>query len=189
MELGVSQNSIRQASIYGKNLSSAVSYGNIQTTGSTTGVNIISNFTVTGLSSQVNYLIAAYLNSTIGVSSIYFLNFTTAKASNGASIRLSFNASLSNYTYFIISFSNVLRIKSSRINIISFPPSNLTSTHQNSVMNNRTYVYEVAIGPDQNDDSIKPIYLLNNFAVSQTLRLMLNQFVPSFIISIQPTIK
>jgi hypothetical protein len=171
---GTPQSTITQSLIYAKNVTNSVTYGSSTATLNTVGVNTVSNFTVTGLSAQITYLIAAYLNSTVGFSSIIFSNFTTAKASNGAVIKLAMS-SIVNDTSFLTAFSNILRIDSKRIFILTVTSvlSNLQQTYQSTVMNNRSYIYEVVVAPDLSDDSIRPIDLLNSFALSSTEQAML----------------
>jgi len=117
---------------------------------------------------------AAYLNSTVGISSIIFKNFSTGKSSNGAAIKLAMSSMVNN-TAFLVAFSNVLRIQSSRISVLTVTSTlaNLQTTYQSSVMNNRSYIYDVVIAPDRNDDSVRPIDLLNNFIASTSAKAML----------------
>lgn len=50
-------------------------------------------------------------------------------------------------------------------------------------MNSRAYVYEVVVAPDTEDDSKKPIDLLNDFVASTTDKYRLSTFVPQYFIS------
>lgn len=183
---GTPERYITQALIFGRNVSSSVTYGNAtaalnQLVGS--GVNTLSNFSIPGLAAQTAYMIAAYLNSTVGVSSIVFKNFTTGKASNGAAIKLAMSNVL-NEANFLQAFSNVLRIESSRIFILTVTStlSMLQSQHQSTVMNTRNYIYDVVVAPDRNDDTIRPIDLLNGFIASSSSKAMLKEFIPEFIL-------
>jgi hypothetical protein len=48
-------------------------------------------------------------------------------------------------------------------------------------MNDRTYIYDIVIGPNQNDDSIKPISILNDFINSNDSKNKVLQSLPNFI--------
>jgi hypothetical protein len=48
-------------------------------------------------------------------------------------------------------------------------------------MNNRTYVYEIVVAPDVNDNTVRPIDLLNTFLKSTSQQAMLLSFVPQYI--------
>lgn len=88
IKIGVNRNNILQEDIYKNNVSSAISYGSAETQVSSSAVSFTSNFTVLSLLSQTNYLIAAYLNSSIGISDILFVEAKTSKAPNGAAIKI-----------------------------------------------------------------------------------------------------
>lgn len=143
------------------------------------GVNIIAPFVINSLSVQTNYIIGAYLNSTVGSSPIVFQNFSTDKASNGAAIKLAMSNPI-NITQLLSALSNVLRIKNGRIGLLTSPQliSNLSSTYTSTVMNNRSYIYEIVVAPDADDDSTSPISLLNNFIGSDSQKYMLSQLIP-----------
>ncbi len=78
--------------IYNHKLTSGITYGQGTAALQTSGVNTVSAFLVSGLSAQTSYTLAVYLNSTVGNSPIYFLNFTTAKISNAASIKIAMSS-------------------------------------------------------------------------------------------------
>jgi hypothetical protein len=139
---GTPTNNIKQSQIYNKNLSNVIVFGNANSSLNTSGVNTISNFVVNSLIAQTNYIIAAYLNSTVGNSAIVYQNFSTSKASNGASIKLAFSSPVNVTTLFSV-LSNVWRIQLNRIGVLT-NPSTLTAlqgSFSSSVMNNRTYIY------------------------------------------------
>jgi hypothetical protein len=115
---GTPQTSITQALISSQNVVNSITYGSSTSILNTVGVNTVSNFTVKGLSVQTTYLIAAYLNSTVGSSSLIFSNFTTAKSSNGAAIKLA-TISVVDKTNLLTSLSNVLRINSNRLYVLT----------------------------------------------------------------------
>lgn len=185
---GTPQSSITQALISSQNVVNSITYGSSTATLNTVGVNIVSNFTVKGLAVQTTYLIAAYLNSTVGSSSLIFTNFTTSKASNGAAIKLATNSIVDN-TYLLTSLSKVLRISTNRLYILTITSTlnTLNQSYDSTVMNKRSYIYEIVVAPDLNDDSKKPLDLLNNFAASSTQQQALLQFVSQFISSLTST--
>lgn len=173
---------ITPSQIYNKNLTSSIAYGNAGSARNTSGVNIIANFVVKSLSTQSNYIIGAYLNSTVGISTIVYRNFSTTQASNGASIKLAMKNTL-NVTAFLSVLSDVWRIKASRIGVLTVQETlnALSTTYTSSVMNTRIYVYEIVVAPDVDDDSVKPIDLLNTYTKDNAQRDMLLSFVPDYI--------
>lgn len=91
---------ITATGIYGKSLSSGVVYGSADSgLLVTSGVNIITQFAVSGMKVQTNYTIAVYLNSTVGISPIFFRNFTTSKVNNGAAIKIAMTAVVNTTAY------------------------------------------------------------------------------------------
>jgi hypothetical protein len=68
---GTPTSSITQSQIYSNNLTNAIQYGNSTAALNSSGVNIF-NFVARPLSSQTNFIIGAYLNSTLGASPILF---------------------------------------------------------------------------------------------------------------------
>ena len=58
------------------------------------------------------------MNSTLGLSVILFSNFTTAKASNGAAIKIAMS-SVINVTTYISALSQVLSIVTTRIYVLT----------------------------------------------------------------------
>ncbi len=65
----------------------------------------------------------------------------------------------------------------------------LHSTFTAQVMNSRTYVYEVVIAPDTEDDSKKPIELLIDFIDSTNDKYRLFTFIPEYLISYPSSIR
>lgn len=127
-------------------------------------------------------MIGAYVNTSVGVSDIKFELFETKKSSNGAAITIAFSSIQTN-AYVIDALSKTLRIIPSRINILTVS-SILTmaqSTYSNTVMNTRQYVYDVIIGPNSQDDSIRPIDLVNEFSISNDQLKKMAVFLPTFI--------
>ena len=185
---GTLTTTITPSQIYNKNLSSSITYGNASSANNLTGVNIVANFTVRSLSTQSNYIIAAYLNSTVGISDIVYRNFSTTQASNGAAIKLAMN-NLLNTTALLSALSNVWRIQVSRIGVLTIQSTlnSLQATYTSSVMNTRIYVYEIVVAPDIEDDSIRPIDLLNTYTQDSAQRDMLLSFVPDYITSYTET--
>lgn len=135
--------------IYNNQINSAVSYGSGTASLQSSGVNTLAQLQVKGLKTQHNYTIAIYLNSTIGISTIFFKNFTTAKASNGAAIKIAMSTPI-NATSYVSALSQVLSIVASRIYILTPTQALATeqSTFQSSVMNNRYYVYDTIVAPN-----------------------------------------
>lgn len=116
---GTPSSSVSQTSIYNNSVSSGVTYGNSTAqVNASQGVNIRSNLPVGGLLAQTNYILAVYLNSSVGISEIYYLNFSTSKSSNGATIKIAFTDIL-NLTSLATSLSNVWRIDPSRISCLT----------------------------------------------------------------------
>jgi hypothetical protein len=179
---GTPTGNITQSAIYSKNLSNAIAFGNSNATLNTSGVNTISSFTVKALIAQTNYIIAAYLNSTVGISTTVYQNFSTSNASNGASITLAMSTPV-NVTTLLSALSNVWRIQLSRIGLLTSNQTlnTLQSSFSSSVMNNRSYVYEVVVAPDTTDDSITPLDLLNSFIASRSEISMLLQLIPQYV--------
>jgi hypothetical protein len=176
--------------IFKKQISSGVSYGSGVATLQLSGVNILAQLQAIGLKTQQNYTMAVYLNSTIGISSIFYKNFTTAKASNGAAIKIAMSTPI-NVTSYVTALSQVLSIVPARIYILT-PTQilvNEQSTFQASVMNNRYYIYETIIAPNPQDDSISPISLLNTFKSDSNAKALLLSFIPQFISSYTSTIR
>jgi hypothetical protein len=109
---------ITQVQIYNLNLTNAVAYGSANSSLNSSGVNTVSNFTVKALSTQTSYIIAAYLNSTVGASAIVFQNFSTTQASNGASVKIALK-NPANITQLLYVLSNVWRIQLERIGVLT----------------------------------------------------------------------
>ena len=59
--------------------------------------------------------------------------------------------------------------------------TNQQTTYSNTVMNNRQYVYDIVIGPNAVDDTIRPIDLLQNFTSSNVQLRKMSAFLPTFI--------
>jgi hypothetical protein len=59
--------------------------------------------------------------------------------------------------------------------------TNQQTTYSNTVMNNRQYVYDIVIGPNAVDDTIRPIDLLQNFTSSNDQLRKMSAFLPTFI--------
>jgi hypothetical protein len=173
---------ITSAAIYSNSLTSGITYGSGLAALDIVGVNIRCTLNVTQLSAQTNYTIVALLNSTIGISEIFYFNFTTAKLSNGAAITIAMNASI-NQTAYINALSTVLRIDSSRIYILTNQStlSTSASTFNNQVMNNRYYIYDTLIAPNPSDDSISPYSLLSSFVQDTNAKAQLVQFMHNYV--------
>lgn len=88
------------------------SYGSSKTI--TNNINIQSNFTAKNLSAQTSYMMASYLNSSVGISDIEYLVFHTDKSSNGAGIKIALSSIVDN-SVVLEAFSKVLRINPSRM--------------------------------------------------------------------------
>jgi hypothetical protein len=79
--------------IFEQNIKTGIAYNKTRAVISSLGnVNIITSLILTGLESDKRYLIGAYVNSTVGVSDIKFKEVQTLKSSNGAVIKICFNA-------------------------------------------------------------------------------------------------
>lgn len=115
---GTPTSTITQAQIYNKTLANGIFYGKSPAALDSKGVNIISTLSATTLTVQTNYIIGAYLNSTVGSSPIKYLNFSTSNATNGASIKLAMS-SIVNEAQIVSALSAVWRIQSSRIGILT----------------------------------------------------------------------
>ena len=59
--------------------------------------------------------------------------------------------------------------------------TNQQTTYSNTVMNNRQYVYDIVIGPNAVDDTIRHIDLLQNFTSSNDQLRKMSAFLPTFI--------
>lgn len=99
-------------------MSKAILYGSSNAALNVSGVNTISEFTITSLIAQTKYIIAAYVNSTVGNSPIIYTNISTSKASNGAAIKLGMNNTI-DVNALLLALSNVWRIKIDRLAIIT----------------------------------------------------------------------
>lgn len=187
---GTPTNLISRENIYNRSLSSGVSYGSSSSALESSGVNIVSDFVATELKAQTTYTLAAYLNSTLGNSPIYFLNFTTAKISNAAAIRIAMSSPV-NESYYIDCFSKVLRINSSRIYILTNKQilSQQQTSFQAVVMNQRYYIYDTLVAPNPRNDDSRPLSILKNFAKSSNAKNMLAEFVPEYIKSYDSTVR
>lgn len=95
-------------------MGSSITFGDSTASLNVSGVNTLSILEVSNLISSTNYIIGAYVNSTVGNSPIYFLEFKTSKTSNGAVIKLGFS-SLTNSSKLLEYMSLVLRIAMKRI--------------------------------------------------------------------------
>ena len=162
----------------------AILYGNSKAALNTSGVNIISDFTILSLVAQTKYIVAAYVNTTIGNSPIIFKDISTNKASNGAAIKLGMSNKVVVDTL-LQALSNVWRIKINRLAVITSQDTQdeLQSSYTAQVMNSRTYVYEVVVAPDTEDDSKKPIDLLNDFVASADDKYKLFTFIGDYVTS------
>ncbi len=79
--------------IFEQNIKTGVVYNKTRAVISSIGsVNIVAGLYLTGLQSDKRYLIGAYVNSTVGLSDIKFKEVQTTKSSNGAVIKICFNA-------------------------------------------------------------------------------------------------
>ena len=116
-------------------------------------VDIQANFTATDLSAQTTYLLGAYINASVGISNIAFKVFHTDKSNNGAAIKIAFTQ-IEDEADVITALSKVLRIAEERIFIMTIEEvqTEHSSTFISTVMNDRQFIYEIAIGPDTEDD-------------------------------------
>jgi hypothetical protein len=99
-------------------------------------INIVSNFQVTGLSSQSQYKLAAYLSSSVGDSDIVYIRFNTTQSSNGAELVIALTSIQPNSTV-LMALSNILRIPVSRMAVLTFSTTlvNYSTTYNSSIMN------------------------------------------------------
>ena len=69
----------------------------------------------------------------------------------------------------------ILRVRSSRLAVLTFEDtlSTIRDTHSTTVMNKRRFIYEVVLGPDQQDDSLSPLSVLDELALSSGLKAKL----------------
>ena len=108
--------------------------------------------------------------------------FRTDKSSNGAAIKIAFTQ-IEDEDDIIEKLSQVLRISADRIYILTMEV--IQVTHEGSfvtnIMNERQYEYEIAVGPDSEDDQVSPKELLDEFIDSKSQRDDLEEFLPSFI--------
>ena len=108
--------------------------------------------------------------------------FRTDKSSNGAAIKIAFTQ-IEDEDDIIEKLSQVLRISADRIFILTMEV--IQVTHEGSfvtnIMNERQYEYEIAVGPDSEDDQVSPKELLDEFIDSKSQRDDLEEFLPSFI--------
>lgn len=150
------------------------------------GVNIKQSFSVNDLEAQSEYVIAVYLNATTGISELMFEEFETAKASNGAAIKLAFKSKVSSIADLRKYLSWILRIRRNRIFLLSVESVqvDLTNSFKSNVMNNRRFIYEMVIAPNRNRDVTPPIQLLNSFKQKKWLKRRLkNNFMSDFVVS------
>ena len=136
---------------------------------------------MTGLEAQKTYLAGAYLNSSVGISNIRFERFRTEKSSNGAGVMIALS-DIEEESVVIEEFSKVLRINPDRMKIITIKEK-LTShqnTFESTVMNSRQYIYDIVIGPNPLDDTIKPLDLLDEFVEDEEQHDRIEEFLPDF---------
>lgn len=138
-----------------------MSYGSSKTGTSGQISTIQSNITAKGLSAQTTYLMGAYVNTSVGISDIKFEVFHTKKSSNGAAMTISFTSIESNADI-ISALSRTLRIESDRINVMTMREvlTRQQSQYDSSVMNSRSYVFDIVVGPNSEDDSVSAIDVL-----------------------------
>lgn len=103
----------------------------------------------------------AYVNTSVGISDIKFEVFHTKKSSNGAAMTISFTSIESNADI-ISALSRTLRIESDRINVMTMREvlTRQQSQYDSSVMNSRSYVFDIVVGPNSEDDSVSAIDVL-----------------------------
>ena len=188
MASGTPETSITSKGIYEKTLANAITYGSIKIKRELTSVNIRTSFSVSDLEAQSEYVIAVYLNSTTGISDIVFQEFETAKASNGAAIKLAFKSKVSSIADLRKYLSYVLRIRKNRIFLLTVESVqvSLSSSFRSNVMNSRRFIYEMAIAPNRNRDIVPPITLVDRFKDSKWMKLRLKRtFLSDFIVAYQ----
>lgn len=56
--------------------------------------------------------------------------------------------------------------------------TNISTSHNNQVMNTRRYIYEIVLGPNTKDESIKPIDVFKGFISTATLQAKLLYLKP-----------
>lgn len=83
----------------------------------------------------------------------------------------------------IDALSKTLRIEASRINVMTVRTLLTTqqSAFSSTVMNVRQFVFDIVIGPNPKDDSVKPLDLLNQFKSSDDSMKKMKNFLPSFV--------
>lgn len=142
LSLATQRKDVTHKLIYQKNISTGVSFGNASAQLVNTGnVNIRANFAITGLEASSVYLVAAYINSSVGLSDLYFQNIKTSKSSNGAVLKLALSSIEPNSTL-INALSTVLRIQASRMSVIKInSPLDSVIVANPGVLNSRKFVY------------------------------------------------
>jgi hypothetical protein len=162
MKIGTNEGKVLQTDIVGSKVETGISYGSGRTAVSKTISTIQANLTATKLSAQTKYLIGAYVNSSVGISDIKFIDFETEKSSNGAAVTIAFTSIETNDAV-IEAVSKTIRVAASRVNVMTVRQvlSSQQSSFDNSVMNVRQYVFEIVLGPNTQDDSVPAIDTLN----------------------------
>lgn len=147
----------------------------------TKSINIITNFQASGLSSQSQYKLAAYLSSTVGDSDIIYLRFNTSQASNGAELIIALKTIESNASV-LAALSKVLRIPVSRMAVLTFSTvlTNKSVTFNATIMNEREYTYQIVIAPNPANETMSPIDLANSLKTNSSLQNKLLGFLPTF---------
>ena len=142
VDKGYPTSTITPVAIYRGTVSRAISYGSSKAILPVDGVNTDTALTLTKLESQHDYILVAYINSTIGVSAIKTQEFTTSKANNGATVKIALAGRVAQ-ALLATTLSRTWRIKASRIYLVSVEEvkDSLESTYEATIMNNRQFVY------------------------------------------------
>jgi hypothetical protein len=144
-------------------------------------MNIVADFQATGLSSQSQYKIAAYLSSSVGDSEITYVRFNTTQASNGAQLVIALSSIQTNSTV-LAAVSKILRVPLSRMAVLTYSSTllNYSTTYNSNNMNQRSYVYTIVIAPNPTNETLSPIDIANSLRYDQDIQNALLAVLPSF---------
>lgn len=110
------------------------------------------------------------MQSELGVSEISQILFNTSLISKGALMKLSFSSIVPNLKI-VKALEKVLRINPLRIRVLTSPYLlELTYDKNNPNINNPSYLYEVVIAPDGNNDHPSPMEIVEEFLNNETKR-------------------
>lgn len=144
-------------------------------------INIVTNFKVTGLNSQSQYKIVAYLSSSVGDSEIVYVRFNTSQASNGAELLIGLT-SIQTSTVVLTALSKVLRVPISRMAVLTTQETMNTysSTYNSTIMNERIYINTIVIAPNPNNETESPIDIVRRLQNDNDTQNKLLALLPSF---------